>query len=174
MGNLEDLHTLSRLLAEFELPVSPILQYAIKCKEEELSDAQTNDLVNETIPEIIKPQKLKVSLGIAGTIKQTKKTPSHLRIYRTDGTIIEETKSAATMVKAIKEIGPDIIYDMKIPMDTMHLVTIGGNPLYPSAQHDVGNGFFVNVHSNTQTKKRQLERIFKKLELNWRVEVIEP
>ena len=173
MGKVEDLRALSRLLVEFELPVSPILEYAIKCKEEELSGVQTNDIVSEPTPKIIKPQKLKISSGITGTTKQTKKAPSVLRIYRADGTIIQETKSAATMVKAIKEIGPDIIYDMKIPMDTMHLVTIGGNPLYPSAQHDVGNGFFVNVHSNTQTKKRQLERIFKELELNWQVEVVE-
>lgn len=36
MNTIEDLHTLVRLLAEFELPVSPILEYAIKNKEEEL------------------------------------------------------------------------------------------------------------------------------------------
>lgn len=32
MGTLNDLKTLVRLLEEFELPVSPILQYAIKEK----------------------------------------------------------------------------------------------------------------------------------------------
>ncbi len=36
MGKLEDLHMLVRLLKEFEFPVSPILEYAIKAKEEEL------------------------------------------------------------------------------------------------------------------------------------------
>ena len=36
MSKLEDLHTLVRLLKEFEFPVSPILEYAIKEKEEEL------------------------------------------------------------------------------------------------------------------------------------------
>lgn len=36
MNKLKDLHTLVRLLREFEFPVSPILEYAIKEKEEEL------------------------------------------------------------------------------------------------------------------------------------------
>lgn len=36
MGKLEDLHTLVRLLKEFELPMSPILEYAIREKEESL------------------------------------------------------------------------------------------------------------------------------------------
>ena len=37
MKTLEDLLTLERLLAEFEFPVSPILQYAIQEKKEELT-----------------------------------------------------------------------------------------------------------------------------------------
>ncbi len=36
MSKLDDLHTLVRLLKEFEFPVSPILEYAIKEKEKEL------------------------------------------------------------------------------------------------------------------------------------------
>lgn len=44
MGSLEDLHTLIRLLRKYELPVSPILEYAIKEKEEELcADNTLND-----------------------------------------------------------------------------------------------------------------------------------
>ena len=57
-------------------------------------------------------------------------------------------------------------------MDGMHLVTIGGNPQYPSAQYDVGDGFFVNTHSCTAAKKRQLERIFSALNLDWKVEIV--
>lgn len=37
MSEIDDLHTLVRLLKQFEFPVSPILEYAIKAKEEELS-----------------------------------------------------------------------------------------------------------------------------------------
>ena len=37
MSKLDDLHTLQRLLKEFEFPVSPILEYAIKEKLEQFS-----------------------------------------------------------------------------------------------------------------------------------------
>ena len=37
MSKLDDLHTLVRLLKEFEFPVSPILEYAIKEKLEQFS-----------------------------------------------------------------------------------------------------------------------------------------
>ena len=36
MSKIDDLHTLVRLLKEFELPISPILEFAIKEKEQEL------------------------------------------------------------------------------------------------------------------------------------------
>lgn len=63
MSKLDDLHMLVRLLKEFEFPVSPILEYAIKEKEEELcADCPTvvkndsynleqieSDVVNEPI-----------------------------------------------------------------------------------------------------------------------------
>lgn len=168
MNTLEDLHTLKRLLYEFEFPVSPILEYAIKNKEEELMEL-ISKAPNETC---IEEQNENITLN--SDIKIVKKMPFALRIYRNDGSCIEETKAAATMVKVIKEIGAERVYDMRIPMDGMYLVTKGGNPQYPSAQHDVGNGLFLNVHSNTKTKKRQLEKIFRTLNLNWRVEINEP
>lgn len=70
-------------------------------------------------------------------------------------------------------MGVGKVFELKIPMDNMYLVTIGGNPQYPTAQHDVGNGYYVNVHSNTATKKRQLERIFKAYNLNWKADIVE-
>ncbi len=50
MSKLDDLHTLQRLLKEFEFPVSPILEYAIREKEEQLcadENAKTCDKVQE-------------------------------------------------------------------------------------------------------------------------------
>jgi len=173
MSKLEDLHTLVRLLAEFELPVSPILEYAIKNKEEELINISQEDSKIQPIHVPKKKVDLNGSSDVAEGVKTTKKNPSILRIYRADNSYIEELRAANSMCVAIKEIGVDKIYDLKIPMDGMHLVTKGGNPKYPTAQYDVGNGFFVNVHSNTLTKKRQLERIFKEFNLSWRVEIVE-
>ncbi len=47
MGKLEDLHMLVRLLKEFEFPVSPILEYAIKAKEDELLSTQDSTTCEE-------------------------------------------------------------------------------------------------------------------------------
>lgn len=41
MGKIDDLHTLMRLLKEFDLPVSPIVEYAIKEKLELLESSYT-------------------------------------------------------------------------------------------------------------------------------------
>ena len=54
----------------------------------------------------------------------------------------------------------------------MNLVTIGGNPQYPSAQKNVGGGFYVNTHSGTMWKKQILERIFHSLDLSWKVKLV--
>ena len=170
MSKLEDLHTLVRLLKEFEFPVSPILEYAIKEKIEQLSSDDESTVVMPVVEVQENDGMLEVSVK---TTDGTKKKPSVLRIIRTDGTIIECEKAAAAFCQAIKEVGVEKVYSLKIPMDNMHLITIGGNPQYPTAQHNVGNGYFVNVHSNTFTKKRQLERIFKAFNLSWKVEIVE-
>lgn len=170
MSKLEDLHTLVRLLKEFEFPVSPILEYAIKEKIDQLSSNDENHVVLPVAKVQEKNEMLEVSVN--QTARDKKKT-TFLRITRADGSIIECQKAANAFCQAIKEIGVEKVYSLKIPVDNMYLVTIGGNPQYPSAQHNVGNGYFVNVHSNTITKKRQLERIFKAFDLSWKVEIVE-
>ena len=170
MTDVEELKHVLEVLNKFDLPVSPILEYAIKEKIEQLSSDDESTVVMPVVEVQENDGMLEVSVK---TTAGTKKKPSVLRIIRTDGTIIECEKAAAAFCQAIKEVGVEKVYSLKIPMDNMHLVTIGGNPQYPTAQHKVGNGYFVNVHSNTFTKKRQLERIFKAFNLSWKVEIVE-
>ena len=170
MTDVEELKHVLEVLNKFDIPVSPILEYAIKEKIEQLSSDDESTVVMPVVEVQENDGMLEVSVK---TTAGTKKKPSVLRIIRTDGTIIECEKAAAAFCQAIKEVGVEKVYSLKIPMDNMHLVTIGGNPQYPTAQHNVGNGYFVNVHSNTFTKKRQLERIFKAFNLSWKVEIVE-
>lgn len=170
MTDVEELKHVLEVLNKFDLPVSPILEYAIKEKIEQLSSDDESTVVMPVVEVQENDGMLEVSVK---TTAGTKKKPSVLRIIRTDGTIIECEKAAAAFCQAIKEVGVEKVYSLKIPMDNMHLDTIGGNPQYPTAQHNVGNGYFVNVHSNTFTKKRQLERIFKAFNLSWKVEIVE-
>ena len=170
MTDVEELKHVLEVLNKFDIPVSPILEYAIKEKIEQLSSDDESTVIMPVVEVQENDGMLEVSVK---TTAGTKKKPSVLRIIRTDGTIIECEKAAAAFCQAIKEVGVEKVYSLKIPMDNMHLVTIGGNPQYPTAQHNVGNGYFVNVHSNTFTKKRQLERIFKAFNLSWKVEIVE-
>lgn len=170
MTDVEELKHVLEVLNKFNLPVSPILEYAINEKIELLS---SNDESTAVIP-IVEVQESNEMLEVSVKPKEgTKKKPSVLRIIRADGTIIECEKAASAFCQAIKEIGVEKVFSLKIPLDSMHLVTIGGNPQYPSQQHDMGNGYFVNAHSNNVTKKRQLERIFKAFYLSWKVEIVE-
>lgn len=170
MTDVEELKHILEVLNKFDLPVSPILEYAIKEKIEQLSSDNESPLVMPAVE--IQENDGMLEVSVKATVG-TKKKPSVLRIIRTDGSIIECEKAAAAFCQVIKEVGAEKVYSLKIPMDSMFLVTIGGNPQYPTAQHDVGNGYFVNVHSNTITKKRQLERIFKAFNLSWKVEIVE-
>lgn len=168
MSKLDDLLTLQRLLKEFEFPVSPILEYAIKEKIDQLSSDDDSQL-NMPIMDVQENHGM-MEVSVEASVR-IKKKATKICVIRADGTTIVSEKAASTFCQVIKEIGVEKVYAQKIPMDGMYLVTIGGNPQYPSAQHDVGGGYFVNVHSNTKTKKRQLERIFSALNLNWKVEV---
>ncbi len=173
MTDIEELQHLLEVMKKFDLPVSPILEYAIKEKIDSLSDGEasfvTPDAVKDDAPiRMPKPKRL------ATEPKERKmKKATTIRVVRADGSIIVCEKAAHTMSKTIKEIGGKRIYELKLPKDGMHLVTIGGNPKYPNAQYDIGDGYFVNTHSNTADKKRQLEKIFSLLHLNWKVEIIE-
>lgn len=58
MPTLEDLHTLIRLLNEFQFPVSPVLKFAIKEKEEELTGHEVLDSVAEEIVPLVKKKSI--------------------------------------------------------------------------------------------------------------------
>ncbi|MBR3434200.1 MAG: hypothetical protein IKH05_11790 [Bacteroidaceae bacterium] len=169
MTDAEELKHVLEVLKRFDLPISPILEYAIKEKIEELSLNRERS-ASVPVAEVFSEENFFESSSIKAVT--AKKKPTSLRVTRANGTTIECVKAADTLCQSIQEIGVEKVYLLNIPMDGMHLVTIGGNPQYPSAQHDVGGGFFVNVHSNTATKKRQLERICQALGIDWRIEII--
>lgn len=173
MTDIEELQHLLEVMRKFDLPISPILEYAIKDKIESLSDGEdplvTQNVVKEDTPiNIFKPKFMAIE-----SKERKKKKATTIRVIRADGSIIACEKAAHTISKVIKEIGGSRVYELKIPIDGMWLVTIGGNPKYPNGQYDIGDGYFVNTHSGTAEKKRQLEKIFSSLHMNWKVEIIE-
>ena len=202
MSKLEDIYTLERLLKEYNLPVSTILDYEIKQKIEEFSsyNESTDDMPNnevkekddssevkplsekfeeltnpleETESEIITDSTVQTKTDLPSKKKSKNRGGKIIRVTRPDRTVIQYHKAAATISQTIKEIGAEKVATVHISVDGMNLVNLGGNPLYPSAQYNVGNGFFVNTHSNTEAKARYLRQIFKTLNLDWKVEILE-
>lgn len=174
MKTLDNLHLLVRLLEEFELPVSPILEYAIKEKEEQLMSNFTTPVFSEHGISLQNTELIEeMTVIVDSSIKKRKSSKiGLLRVYRTDGSFIQDNTVANTFAQTIKEIGAKKVHDLNIIHDGMNLVAVGGNPFYPGAQKDVGSGFFVNTHSGTLKKKRILEYIFDSLHLSWNVEIV--
>ena len=101
-----------------------------------------------------------------------KKQATSLKVYREDNSVIEEASSALTLCETIKEIGAEKVYNLFIPLDGMYLVMKTKNSDVRSDLHYIGDGYYVNTHSNTMSKKRHLERIFRDLKLSWKVEIV--
>lgn len=66
MSKLDDLYTLVRLLKDFEFPVSPILEYAIKAKEEELCASHDEPARDEVV--CVEPKNIEVRPVIERTV----------------------------------------------------------------------------------------------------------
>lgn len=172
MSDIEELQHTIAVLRKYDLPLSPILEYAIKEKIEELScSGESSTTTNDNVTQedvVLEPSAHSLSAN------RKRKKSTTLRVIRANGSVLEKKKAADTLSQVVREIGVGKVYELKLPLDGMYLVTKGGNPQYPDAQHEVGCGYFVNSHSNTATKKRQLEKIFNALKLNWKVEITEP
>lgn len=95
-----------------------------------------------------------------------------LCIWITSDEFIQEIKASQTMVRAIEVAGPQRVADLAIKHDGDILVTKTKHPKYFGTQQALSDGYLVNTHSNTETKKKQLEKISDALQLGWKVEII--
>lgn len=96
-----------------------------------------------------------------------------LCIFLPDGDFIQESKASETMVEAIRRAGAKRAMEVNIPHDGKNLVTSVNSGWSPHASvHVVERGVYVDTHSSTATKKTQLEKLFKALDLKWKVKVV--
>lgn len=95
-----------------------------------------------------------------------------LCVWTSDTEFIQENKAAYTMVQVVELIGVDLVVALNIPHDGDKLVSRVKHPKYSGSQHALTGGYLLNTHSDTEKKKKQLEKIFKALRLDWRVEIV--
>ena len=68
--------------------------------------------------------------------------------------------------------GVERVARLQIRHDGDFLVSQKTHPQYANRQYQLSDGFFLNTHSDTMTKKKHLDRISAALHLGWRVEII--
>jgi ribosomal protein L24 len=194
MTRNEELTLLLEIMRKYDLPVSPILEFAIRSK---MDDSSGDDLIipevssmesdtglgqSSEISHIEKPfQYSNVMLEektetdyrtrVSDTTRKNRKK-TILRVTRPDGSIIEDSKATVTLAMTILEIGVERVRSLNLSLDGMNLILIGENTLYPSQQYYLGDGYYLNTHSSTDRKKYHLEKMFKALGLDWKVEIV--
>ena len=190
----EELTLLLEIMRKYDLPVSPILEFAIRSK---MDDSSGDDLIIQEVSSmesdtglgqsseifhIEKPfQYSNVMLEektetdyrtrVSDTTRKNRKK-TILRVTRPDGSIIEDSKATVTLAMTILEIGVERVRSLNLSLDGMNLILIGENTLYPSQQYYLGDGYYLNTHSSTDRKKYHLEKMFKALRLDWKVEIV--
>ena len=78
----------------------------------------------------------------------------------------------AKPVSAEEWAGVKTVAALGLPHDGDYLVSKKEHPKYAGAQRSLPNGYLLNTHSSTMTKKQQLEKISKALNLGWKVEIV--
>ena len=113
------------------------------------------------------------------TVAQADKKPpikrspaTGLCVWLPNGDFIQANKACLTMADAIEMARPRAVAQLFIPHDGDYLVSKEKHPIYANNQQQLSDGYLLNTHSNTATKKKQLDRISKSLNLGWKVEII--
>lgn len=104
---------------------------------------------------------------------QFKRSPATgLCVWINSDEFVQEAKASRTMARAIEIAGPKRVSELAIKHDGDILVTKTKHPRYFGTQQPLSDGYLVNTHSNTETKKKQLDYISDALQLGWKVEII--
>lgn len=105
--------------------------------------------------------------------KKIKRSPkTGLCVWLSNGDFIQAKKANLTMAEAVKWAGVETVASLGFPHDVDYLVSKKEHPKYAGEQQSLPNGYLLNTHSSTKTKKLQLEKISIALNLGWKVEIV--
>jgi len=105
--------------------------------------------------------------------KKIKRSPkTGLCVWLPNGDFIHAKKANLTMAEAVKWAGVETVASLGFPHDGDYLVSKKEHPKCAGEQQSLPNGYLLNTHSSTKTKKQQLEKISIALNLGWKVEIV--
>lgn len=96
----------------------------------------------------------------------SKRMKEALEVHFPDGTVIFEPQASVTLGKAIEKIGPHVVEPLQIQS------LMSRNPEEFKAFQTIGEGYYINTYSNTETKRKHLEEISRALGLGLIVKVV--
>ena len=194
MTKNEELKLVLEIMSKYDLPVSPILEFAIRNKMDNYSGDDViipEDSSKESDSDLIQSSKvspIERTFQHSNVLLEEKTETEYLtrvsdparknrkktilRVTRPDGSMIEDSKATETLAMTIQEIGVEKVRNLNLSLDGMNLILIGENTLYPSQQYYLGDGYYLNTHSSTERKKYHLEKMFKELGIDWKVEIV--
>lgn len=105
-------------------------------------------------------------------VQSKKSRRKGLVIEYPNGEILQMSKASDTLTEFIRRVGYQKVRALGISIDRMNLVSNTIDKKYEANQHQVASGWFVNTHSNGETKVRQIQRISDALHLGIKVELI--
>lgn len=120
-----------------------------------------------------KPQTKEQTISTHRTFSISPHHKSHktvLSVKFPDGKVISEHLALQTLVKCIQIIGFEKVQALGIICSGVPLVSNKKDDFYN--QEEIKNGLYIMTHSNTQTKKQQLDEISKRLKLGLNVEIV--
>lgn len=121
-----------------------------------LIEKYTNDIINNT-------------KNVVVTERSPKTISTKLLVIFNDGTKICETTSAKTFAETIRKIGIGKVINLNIIIDKAPFVSTDKEMRGGIALDD---RYYVNTHSSTPAKKRVLEDIAQRLNLDLKIEIV--
>lgn len=92
-------------------------------------------------------------------VKRTKAKPIGIRSIKAENIYVNDGNSTKKYLDFINQIGPKLVYDMKINYLGGPLVDLKPNPKYEGTSRQLNGGYWININSSTQTKINQIRRI---------------
>ena len=101
------------------------------------------------------------------------KPTTRLRVKLPDSSIIQEATAAETLVEFIRWVGVERVRDLGIIVDRNPFISTNSTPNHSESSKKLLGGYFVETHSDTNKKRRLINRIATGLNLRISVSLVQ-
>lgn len=112
------------------------------------------------------------SVRSSGTPRGGKSPPKRLQVTFSDGPVVFEKTATATFIRCLRFIGFERVAELRT-------IRSHGHPLVSTRRNESGgmvhevDGYFIETHSDTDLKAKQLQRIGRALDIRMKIEMLD-